>query len=526
MGRIPTTDLVNKIFAFCEAYSGIKFFPYQVQPSKRIIRSLLVNDGDEITALQSRQSGKSEVVSTTVGGLMLILPTLANMPMFANDTRLQPYRNGLMVGIFAPALHQAQISFNRMKTRMTSRSAQAVMSDPDIMLGFDTNNGQTISISNGSFVTSMSASEGSNIEGQSYHLIIVDESQDVSNFKYSKSISPMGAFYNATKVLIGTPTTSKGFFFHAIQRNIRTYEESEGRIRNHFQYDYKVVLKYNPKYEKYIEGEKRRLGEDSDEFRMSYALEWVLERGMFITEGAFERLMDDDLDFVHGDMRATHVVGIDLGKTSDSTIVCVMEVDFETPTIIEDSDNLDIQDFVAYDKTVKSFLEIQGDDYDSQYYQIMDFISHFNVTRVVVDGTGVGTAFGDRLMANLRCEVIPYVLNRPSKSELYKRFDGEIRGGRIHIPGSPEARETREHKSMTKQFVDLQKSYSGQYMVVAHPEERGAHDDYPDSMALATWGATGEGVSVPVTEKHPKEELRQMNKQFYTRRNSLTARRR
>ena len=55
MARITTTELVNKIFAFCEAYSGVEFFPYQAQFGKRIIRSVLENDGEEITALFSRQ---------------------------------------------------------------------------------------------------------------------------------------------------------------------------------------------------------------------------------------------------------------------------------------------------------------------------------------------------------------------------------------------------------------------------------------------------------------------------------------
>ena len=55
MAKITTTELVNKIFAFCEAYSGVEFFPYQAQFGKRIIRSVLENDGEEITALFSRQ---------------------------------------------------------------------------------------------------------------------------------------------------------------------------------------------------------------------------------------------------------------------------------------------------------------------------------------------------------------------------------------------------------------------------------------------------------------------------------------
>lgn len=97
-GRVPTTELVNRIFNFCELYSGKTMYPYQEQFSKRVIRSVLENDGEEITALFSRQSGKSETIAITVGGLMIILPQLANMPMFADDSRLMMFKDGFWVG--------------------------------------------------------------------------------------------------------------------------------------------------------------------------------------------------------------------------------------------------------------------------------------------------------------------------------------------------------------------------------------------------------------------------------------------
>lgn len=525
MARISTTDLVNKVFAFCEAYSGVKFFPYQVQFSKRLIRSVLENDGDEITGLQSRQSGKSEVISTTTGGMAIILPILANMPMFAGDKRVEGFKNGMLIGIFAPALHQAQITFSRMKTRMQSKSAEVVMNDPEINVWFDTNNGQNISLSNGSVITSMSASEGSNIEGKSYHLIIVDEAQDVGNFKYSKSISPMGAFYNATKVLIGTPSTSKGFFYQSIERNKREYENGTGR-RNHFEYSWEVVVKYNPKYEKYIQGEIARLGEDSDEFQMSYNLKWVLERGMFIDPKKFELLADLDRGIVHFDHENTHVVGIDLGKASDSTVVTILEVDHNAPALVEASKDNTVPDYYAYEKKIKNWIEILGDDWEAQYYMIMDILKNYRIEKVVIDATGVGSPIADRLSANLSCEVVPYVLGTSSKSDLYKHYDGEIKSGRITYPSDIITKETREYKKFIKQHLDLNKSYSGQYMVVSHPPERGAHDDYPDSTALAVWGARSGGVPKPVMEDSPFKGIRKQKNYFYGARNSLTARRR
>lgn len=528
MPKLTTTQLVTKVYQFCLAYSGIQFFPYQEQISKRIIRSVLDNDGEELTGLQSRQSGKSEVISTTCGGLAIILPILANLPMFADDERLKPFKDGIMIGVFAPAMHQAQISFNRMKTRMTSRSAIEVMEDPGILVNFDTNNGQNIALTNGSIITCMSASEGSNIEGKSYHIIIVDEAQDVGNFKYLKSISPMGAFYNATKILIGTPSTSKGFFYDSIERNKLDYANGEKKRKVHFEYNYETVMKYNPKYGKYIEGEKKRLGEESDEFQMAYNLKWILERGMFITEDALERLYVHNLDVTMLDLKNPHIIGIDLAKSSDSTVVTVLEVDYNNPVLVEKSESgdLNVKDFYAYNTYVKNWLEIQGDDYENQYYEILDFISNYNIVRMVMDGTGVGSPIADRFMANSSFEVVPYIFTKPSKSDLYKRLDAEMKSGRLHIPASPELQEERMFKKFEKQMLDLEKSYSGNHMVVAHPAVRGAHDDYPDSLALAVYGAMGEQVEKPVMEDNLFMARDHQFSYKMSRRNNLTAKRR
>ena len=67
-------ELIKRIIVFCEELAGFEMFPYQRQISYRIIESLVLKDAEEITALQARQSGKSEVVATTLAGCMVILP--------------------------------------------------------------------------------------------------------------------------------------------------------------------------------------------------------------------------------------------------------------------------------------------------------------------------------------------------------------------------------------------------------------------------------------------------------------------
>lgn len=528
--RISTLDLVDRIYTFCELYSGITLYPYQEQFGKRVIRSVLDNDGQDITALFSRQSGKSETISVIVGGLMIILPKLANMPMFAGDKRLEMFKDGFWVGIFAPSMRQAQITYNRMRARIQSKSAIAVLADPDFRLEFDTSNGQTVSLTNGSFATSISASDTSNIEGESFKFIICEECQDISNYKIRKSIEPMGSAYNSTIAKIGTPTTFKGDFYEAIQRNIRDFESGEIKIKNHFEYNYKIVMKYNPQYARAVEKAIKKYGEDSDEFRMSYKLEWILQRSMFVEYESFiSRNADLNAQRVSTDKSKDHIAGIDLGGINDDTVITIIEVDWEFPVVCESQYNEETgetETFEAYDTMIKDWLELFGNDYEVQYHQITDYLKLFKLRRAIVDATRESSV-AHRLRANMPFEVVPFVFTSKSKSEMYKHLDTEIKSGRAKFPFSKEVKNNRECQKFLQQLQDLQKSYSGANLVVAHPPERNAHDDYPDSWALAVWGAMtpGETTSVEVQNENPlmKNQLPFIVK--YAR-NRVTARRR
>ena len=55
-------QLVKRIMVFTEEFCDIEFFPYQVPIAYRIIDSVVLGDGDELTIIATRQSGKSEVL--------------------------------------------------------------------------------------------------------------------------------------------------------------------------------------------------------------------------------------------------------------------------------------------------------------------------------------------------------------------------------------------------------------------------------------------------------------------------------
>ena len=157
----------------------------------------------------------------------------------------------------------------------------------------------------------------------------------------------------------------------------------------------------------------------------------------------------------------------------------------------------------------------------------MDYLKQFRLSRIVIDATREAS-LGQRIQANVKCEVWLFTFSSKSKSEIYKHLQTEINTGRARFPKSPSVTDTKEYKKFTQQLADLQKSYSGSYLVVSHPDERGAHDDYPDSWALAVWGTKDKG-QVDNTETQDRSKVLSVhrgNSSVFHRRNRVTARRR
>lgn len=499
---LTTPELARKVLIFCEMLCGRKFFPHQAQFGKRIVMAVLNNDSETITGLMSRQSGKSFTNSAIATGLMVILPTLANMPLFYDDPRLQLFRNGFMMGIFAPTLKQAHIIFNNIKEFLASPRASDILNSPEFDITIDTFNGDRVSLYFNrlgikSFVTCFSASDGSNIEGGSYHMYICDEAQDISNYKYRKSIFPTVSFYNGTKILIGTPSIKKNFFYDTIQINKQEWDSGKKKYRSHLEYDCDTIIKYNPRYAKTVESAKKEMGENSEEFLMNYRLKWLFRFGMFINGETFTK--EPIALFNEGRQRSCQepcLVGIDVGKSQDSTVVTVGVPDYSNPIVIEKSKEADAEDYILYDIKIIDWLEIIGDNYEEQFYMVKDYLKNFNVKLCMIDGTGVGSPVADRLAAHVDFPVKPFVFTQVSKSLLMKYFNAYLNSNCFHYPSDLATQETKEYKKFQEQCLELTKDYRGDKLVVAAPKERNKHDDYPFSAALMVWGLKHELGSI------------------------------
>ncbi len=325
--------LVKRILIFTEEFCDVEFFPYQIPIAYRLIESVILGDGDELTVIATRQSGKSEVMSAVMASLMVILPKLA--PVY--PTWLDKFEKGFWCGVFAPTEDQADTVFSRIVTKLTSDHALNFLLDPEIgdkaASGGARGKGKIINLKNsGSLCRMQTCNPKAKIESKTYHFVIVDEAQEADEVMITKSIKPMLAFNNGTICLTGTANRNKSYFYKMIQFNKRRLVNAGRRYRQaHFEYDYSVASKYNSNYGKFISKEKLRIGEDSDEFQMSYCNRWILEKGMFVTEERMERLYDQSMPLIKEWWRTQVVAGIDVARQTDSTVVTVVWVDWDHP---------------------------------------------------------------------------------------------------------------------------------------------------------------------------------------------------
>ena len=465
--------LIDKMMQFMTALVGHELHPYQVPLARRIMESVIINDGEEVTALAARQSGKSETIANTVATLMVLLPRLAKM----YPDLLGQYVGGIWIGMFAPVEGQVETLFGRTVNRLTSETALEILGDPEIddSLGKVPGITRQIKLKNsGSTLMMMTANPRAKIESKSFHLVVIDECQGADDFIVSKSISPMLAYYSGTMVKTGTPTNVKNNFYRSIQLNKRRQSE-RGKKQNHFQWDWRDVSKVNARYAKFIQREKLRIGEDSDEFQMSYSCKWMLEKGMFITSTVMEELGDKSMEVQRSYHRSPVVVGIDPARKMDSTVVTVVWVDWDRP-----------DEFGYYDHRVLNWLEIQGDDWEDQYFQIVNFLSNYNVLLVGVDANGVGDAVAQRLKLLLpRAEVVALTSSQSEQSKRWKHLKALIDRRMLGYPSHAKTKRLRAWKRFYQQMTDLETKFKGPNFLVAAPDEAHAHDDFADSLAIA-----------------------------------------
>ena len=471
-------DITRKIIEFGKALTGVSLYEYQEQIVYAIIYSVITFSGDVKTVLFSRQSGKSEAMAFVIDTLCVLLPKLADFfPEF------EQWKSGFRVGLFAPQSDQVETTYSRAMTRLNSANAEMILNDPSVDVALESS--ARLQLSNGSFLAGQVASKQSKIESKTYDLVICEEAQDMEDLIVSKSIEPMLSSTAGTLVKVGTTGMYKNHFWYEIQNNRNLDRKcKDQRIRNHFEFDYKAIIidrrkqyeidhkRFHLNYEADVARKKQRWGEDSQAFKLAYALIWDLESGMLLTDKEFNNILNRrigtqlpaDEDYV--------VAGIDIGKSPAETVITIAKVIPDTET------------FEKPYKQILAWIALGGLDYEAQHQAIMDAIVDYNISTIFADYTGVGKAVVDRLMyaCGEYVNIEPYTFTSQSKSDMWFNFVNEIQTKHIIVPANKVVRGTTEFSKFEEQMKNCQKYFNGAYMVCEKSE--GYFDDFVDSAAL------------------------------------------
>lgn len=488
-GRSVSFDahfITGKIMDFGKVLTGIPLYSYQEEIAYRIIYSVITFEGSVLTVLLSRQSGKSETMAFVIDTLTVLLPALAKI-----IPDLEQFSNGFRVGLFAPQSDQVVTTYSRAMTRLTSANAEMVLSDPDLLVSLESE--VRLNLSNGSFLAGQVASKQSKIESKTYDLIIIEEAQDTDDFLVTKSIEPMLTATGGTLVKVGTTGVTKNHFWYEIQAN-RNHDRKipDKRLRNHFEYAYKEIIsarrhqfeidhkKFHLNYEADILRKKERWGEDSQAFKLAYALVWDLESGMLISDKEFNTLLNRKLGFQDPSTGDYVVAGLDIGKAPAETVLTIAKVwytddPFEKPY-----------------KQILAWVCLGGLDYEAQHHEILNYIVEYNISTIFADYTGVGKPVVDRLVyaCGEYVNIEPYTFTAQSKSDMWYNFTSDIQTRRLIVPANRMVRGTIEFQKFEEQMKNCQKYFNGAYMVCEKSE--GYFDDMVDSCALMCLAANAQ----------------------------------
>lgn len=479
-------DITSKIIEFGKALTGMSLYKYQEEAVYAIIYSVITFSGDVKTMLFSRQSGKSEAMAFIVDTLSVLLPALGK---FIPD--LEQFSTGFRVGLFAPQSDQVQTTYSRAMTRISSANAEIVLSDPDIDVYLESS--ARLQLSNGSYLAGQVASKQSKIESKTYDMVIVEEAQDVDDLIVSKSIEPMLSSTAGTLIKVGTTGMTKNHFYYEIQHNRQLdRKEKDQRIRNHFEFDYKRIIKdrreqyakdnkrFHLNYEADILRKKERWGVDSQAFKLAYALIWDLDSGMLLTDKEYIGITNKKLGLQMPNTTDYVVAGLDIAKSPAETVLTIGK-------------KLNVED--SFDRPyvqILAWIALGGLDYEAQHHIIMDCIVDFNIQVMYTDYTGVGKAVVDRLMyaCGEYVDIVPYTFSAQSKSDMWFNLTSFIQSRRLVVPANPKTRATTEYLKFEEQMKNCQKYFNGSYMVCEKSD--GYFDDFVDSCALMCLAVTEE----------------------------------
>jgi hypothetical protein len=232
--------------------------PYQLEPARAIVDSVLHDRGLTFAVMMSRQAGKNELS----GQLEAYLLNL--------------YRNRIAGG----QIVKASPTFKPQTINSLLRLCDRLDNNWNAR-DYRRREGYMVQLGHARALF-FSAEPTANVVGATADLLLEgDEAQDITEAKWYKDFAPMAASTNATTVLYGTAWTADTLLARTIQ-HLRQKQSRDG-IRRVFAYNADQVAEHVPAYGRYVRAQVDRLGRDHPLVKTQYYLEAIDAAGGLFT---------------------------------------------------------------------------------------------------------------------------------------------------------------------------------------------------------------------------------------------------
>ena len=306
-----------------------------------------------------------------------------------------------------------------------------------------------IKLINGSELIGKSADNPVSLLGEGLDFLIIDEAASIKREVWEEYLRPTLADRQGWTIFISTPK-GKNWFFEEFTRGQDT-KKKDISSWNFLTSD----NPYIPKDE--IAHAKKNLPE------RVFLQEFL---GVFIEDigGVFRGVRE----CVGGrleepDPNKSYVMGVDLAKYQDYTVVIVIE---------------------KVNKQVVYFDRFHKLDWNFQKNKIINVVRRYNNAQCIIDATGIGDPIYDDLN-RLGLNIVPYKISGTSKKPLIENLSLQIQEKGISYPDIPEL------INELNIFAYKQNPTTGH---TAYSAPEGYHDDIVIALALACWGIKSEVI--------------------------------
>jgi len=398
--------------------------PYQPEPARAILDSILQRRGDTICVVMARQAGKNETSAQIEAYLLNLFQRAGGSIVKASPT-------------FKP---QTINSMLRLGEHLNNPWNQQRWRRPH---GYIIELGQARAFF-------FSAQPDSNVVGATASVLLeCDEAQDVQPDKWTKDFVPMAAASNATRVFWGTVWTSRTLLAQQT-RACQQMQRSDGR-RRVFTYDADQVTAHVPAYGQHVRQQVATMGRQHPLVRTQYFLEEIDDQaGLF--PAARRALMRGDhprqRDPVPGH---TYAILIDVGRQEeDAPAGGLARIEDQrrdaTALTVVDVDQSSVSDPLLRQPTYRT-VDRQvwiGAKHSTLYGTLSAIVERWQARHVLIDATGAGEGLASFLRARFGGRVSPVRFSSRTKTEIGYRFIAIVEAGRYRDYQDDQEADTRQ----------------------------------------------------------------------------------